>query len=228
MDDNLFNQHQNMIYLICTKSIYTNEFSVLTTNVKTIKTTCNLQKIKLIKILETELNVQSLDINSYRDRHNFQNIINLDETTKNNIIMAFRITKCDIINNNSYRNWYYQLIQMYKNVVGNIFDRKRIRLENSKNQMYLYKTDWCNIKKHIELYSIKYPKLDDIYDHLSQIYNDVDNTNLKYKILKSSKQCDHLRNARISKTMIGFLKMISQNQKTIEINKYDIDIDITC
>lgn len=75
-----------------------------------------IRKIKMIKLFGNKLDVETLDIDTARDVDKFNNQGDVSEEEKNVIRKLFRVTRKD--QNNRYKNWYYQFIQMYKNVLN--------------------------------------------------------------------------------------------------------------
>jgi hypothetical protein len=85
-----------------------------------------LKKIKIIKQLEEILDIELPNIDTNIDVDRFDEEIEIVGNLKNKIKSLFRSNR--IIEEDNFKNWYYQLIQMYKNVINNfIFDRKKIR-----------------------------------------------------------------------------------------------------
>lgn len=120
-----------------------NNYNVL--NIKTLMT-----KIKLIKDLEVVLNVKPLDIDTAREVDRFYEDILLNENTKVMIKNTFRINKQEDKMINKFEAWYYILIQMYRNVVGNnIINYKRNRKNNCDR--YDYSMNQNVIDQHILL-----------------------------------------------------------------------------
>jgi hypothetical protein len=89
-----------------------------------------LTKIKLIKQLEGILGIVTLDINTRRDVKRFDENVAISDDMKSMIKQVFRVTNKRTENIKKYSYWYYQLIKMYKNVVGNdIFNSKHTDIE---------------------------------------------------------------------------------------------------
>jgi hypothetical protein len=92
-----------------------------------------LKKVKLIKQLEDILDIEQFNIDTDIYIDNFNNDVDIDDDIKNDIKKIFRSDRSA----NNYKDLYYQLIQMYKNVLGkDIFIGKQ-----STNRIYHYKFD---------------------------------------------------------------------------------------
>jgi hypothetical protein len=82
------------------------------------------QKIELIKQLEGVLDIKTLEIDTKVDVERFDEEIEVDDEMKDSINKVFRVEKNPDENElELFRYWYYQLIQMYRNILGNdMFD----------------------------------------------------------------------------------------------------------
>jgi hypothetical protein len=100
-----------------------------------IKNAKNLiEKIRLIKNIEKVLDVKILEINTDNYIERFEEDIEVDADIQLTVKRLFRsIRQMD----NNYRCWYYQLVQIYKNILdNNIFNIQYVR-RNGK-RCYLY------------------------------------------------------------------------------------------
>ena len=77
-----------------------------------------VSKVKLIKRLETALNVQTLDIDSQRDKHRFDERLDLNADLKKTLVRVFRIRKSADVDDNTYEYWYRKLATLYKGLLG--------------------------------------------------------------------------------------------------------------
>ena len=107
-------------------------------------------KIKLIKHIEHVLELNTLDIDTRRDFMKFCNKVAIDDDTINMIKKVFRIRKKVI--DDSFEFWYYQIIQMYKNVLDSVFFVNRH--SNIKGVQYMiYNTNLNIINEHDSLFN---------------------------------------------------------------------------
>ena len=111
-------------------------------------------KIKLIKQLENILKIKTLDIDTKKDIEKFNDMIIVDDNINHMIKTVFRSgRKTD----NKYKYWYYQLIQMYKNVLSNDF----FTVIQGTKGFYYYNINLLIFEKHKSLLNKNtiYPKL---------------------------------------------------------------------
>jgi hypothetical protein len=95
-----------------------------------------LTKIKLIKQLEGILDIKTLDIDTNVDVERFDEKVEIKDKLKNIIKNTFRSNRD--LGENTFKNWYYQLIQMYKHVIGvDIFTRSYTRYNEYRYLMYV-------------------------------------------------------------------------------------------
>jgi hypothetical protein len=147
VDDKVFSQHYAFRLLNCTDNNLDikiakqmeKDYNVL--NCKSI-----LTKIKLIKQLEGILIIDTLDIDTTRDIEHFDENVAVSDELKDLIKNIFRIRKNDIKVNDKYENWYYQLINMYKNVIGNVF-----LVKQGTERKYFYNINSTLLIKHQNL-----------------------------------------------------------------------------
>ena len=99
---------------------------------------CLLAKIKLIKQLEGILQITMLNIDTRLDVNRFEEDVTIHNDLKNTINRVFRVTNKRTEKIGKYSYWYYQLIQMYKNVVGNDFFNSEHATRNRMRYM-IYK-----------------------------------------------------------------------------------------
>lgn len=102
-------------------------------------TVCNSleSKIKLIKKVEGILKVKTLDIDTQRDMGRFNEEVKIDEALLKLIKKTFRSVKANDKIASSFEHLYYQLIQLYKNVLGNdICTYKQITFNNEKHKKF--------------------------------------------------------------------------------------------
>jgi hypothetical protein len=104
------------------------------------------QKVELIKQLEVVLDIKSFDIDTKIDIKRFGEEVDVDNDLKNNINKSFRFIKnIEDENLESFRFWYYRLIQMYKHIFGeDIFDRVERRLNYEHYYSYSINHDIYN------------------------------------------------------------------------------------
>lgn len=115
-------------------------------DIKTNKNCCanitkkTLTKIGLIKKLEDILGVNTLDIDTQRDSGRFDEDVNISDVDKAAIKKEFRIRKQN--QNDKYKFWYYELIQMYKNILGeDIMNVKRTQKNKIRCVEYITNND---------------------------------------------------------------------------------------
>jgi hypothetical protein len=100
-----------------------------------------LAKIKLIKELEKILDVKTLDIDTQRDSGRFEEIVVVSDSSKADIKREFRVTKKN--EDETYKFWYYQLIQMYKNLFGDhALKQSRTQKNGVRNYEYSINNDF--------------------------------------------------------------------------------------
>ena len=96
------------------------------------------------------LELNTLDIDTRRDFMKFCNKVAIDDDTINMIKKVFRIRKKVI--DDSFEFWYYQIIQMYKNVLDSVFFVNRH--SNIKGVQYMiYNTNLNIINEHDSLFN---------------------------------------------------------------------------
>jgi len=96
-----------------------------------------LAKIKLIKQLEDilDINISEIDTNIHVKR--FEEEIEVNDEIKSAIKNLFRSNRD--LEEITFKNWYYQLIQMYKNIVGdNILLSKRKYYHGLQHMSYIF------------------------------------------------------------------------------------------
>ena len=107
-------------------------------------------KIKLIKKVEKILGVECLDINTQRDIDRFDEEIVIDDDTLKLLKKTFRINKANSKIADKFENLYYELIQLYKHVLGNDICRcTRNMIDNVRHYFYIINLDVVN--EHIKL-----------------------------------------------------------------------------
>jgi hypothetical protein len=148
LDDKIFTQHYACRQLLGSDDKLDDKISrQLKKDYNIINAKCLLSKIKLIKQLEDVLDVKSLDIDTKRDMERFDEEVPIGDDLKESIKHAFRIKKD---NDDTFKDWYYELIQMYKHIVGsNIFTFKRIKLNNNYHNKYITNIDILNNHKQL-------------------------------------------------------------------------------
>ena len=115
-------------------------------------TICNSleTKVKLIKKVEKILEIETLDIDTQRDMGRFEEDIVIDDGLLKLLKKTFRITKADNKIANSFEHLYYELIQLYKNVLGNdICCFKKTKVNNINHKQF--NTNLEVLNEHIEL-----------------------------------------------------------------------------
>jgi hypothetical protein len=81
-----------------------------------------------------------LNINTSKDVERFNEKVVVKKQLKNSIKNLFRSNRD--IDDNNFKNWYYQLIQMYKNVLDtNIFNRQNTRRNKERCWIYTINND---------------------------------------------------------------------------------------
>jgi hypothetical protein len=104
-----------------------------------------LTKIKLIRQLEGILEIKTLEINTAVDVERFDEEVEISDKIKNTIKNTFRSNRN--IEEDNFKNWYYQLIQMYKNVLGNDIFKKTHAHREGGVQYWIYSIDRvCSVK----------------------------------------------------------------------------------
>ena len=107
-------------------------------------------KVKLIKQIEKILGVETLDIDTQRDMNRFDEDVDIDDGLLKTLKKTFRIGKADNKMLKSFEYFYYQLIQLYKNVLGNeICIYKLIMINSVHHKKYIINTNVLN--EHINL-----------------------------------------------------------------------------
>jgi hypothetical protein len=111
-----------------------------------------LTKIKLIKQLEGILDIKTLDIDTNVDVERFDEKVEIKDKLKNIIKNTFRSNRD--LGENTFKNWYYQLIQMYKHVLGcDIFIRQNTRRNGER--CWIYTINNNIFKNHDSLLKLK-------------------------------------------------------------------------
>jgi hypothetical protein len=99
-----------------------------------------LTKIKLIRQLEGILDIKTLEIDTAVDVERFDEEVEIKDKLKNTIKNTFRSNRG--LEENTFKNWYYQLIQMYKHVLGsNIVNRKHTYSQGIQYWFYTINQD---------------------------------------------------------------------------------------
>ena len=93
------------------------------------------------------LELNTLDIDTRRDFMKFCNKVAIDDDTINMIKKVFRIRKKVI--DDTFEFWYYELIQMYKNVM----DVDIFLVKQGKERKYYYNTNLNIINEHDSLFN---------------------------------------------------------------------------
>jgi len=110
-------------------------------------------KIKLIKKIEKILNVRTLDIDTQRDMGRFDENIVMENDLLQLIKKTFNIRKTQRNVDDNFEHLYYQLIQLYKHVMGNdICTFKKIRDNDVYHKKYIINSQVLN--EHIKLCKI--------------------------------------------------------------------------
>jgi len=115
-------------------------------------TICNSleTKIKLIKKIEKILGVETLDIDTQRDMDRFDEKVIIDDGLLKLVKKTFRINKTNNKISDSFEHLYYELIQLYKHVLGNnICNFKLITIDNVHHRKYIINSKVLN--EHINL-----------------------------------------------------------------------------
>ena len=110
-----------------------------------------ITKIKLIKQLEGLFSIKFLEIDTNKYVENFDNDIIIGNKIQNTIKNVFRSFK-NHNDNTKYKYWYYQLIQMYKNILGNVFFIKKYTRRRNHNltlMIYTINNDIIDTHKSI-------------------------------------------------------------------------------
>jgi hypothetical protein len=107
-------------------------------------------KIKLIKKVEQILGVDTLDIDTQRDMGRFDEQVVVDDALLKLIKKTFRIIKANNKISGSFEHLYYELIQLYKHVLGNdICSYKRVTINNVNHKKFIMNNNVLN--EHINL-----------------------------------------------------------------------------
>jgi hypothetical protein len=102
-----------------------------------------LAKIKLIKQLEDILGIKTLEIDTIVDVKRFDENVVIKNKLKNTIKKIFRSNRN--IKEDDYKTWYYQLIQMYKNILGlYIFNKSNAHHNGTQYWKYNINNDFIN------------------------------------------------------------------------------------
>jgi len=102
-----------------------------------------LAKIKLIKQLEDVLDINILEIDTNINVERFEEEIEVNDEIKSAIKNLFRSNRD--LEEITFKNWYYQLIQMYKNIFSiSIFTQSYTRYNKSRYLMYVINNDFIN------------------------------------------------------------------------------------
>ena len=106
-------------------------------NIKNAKSL--IDKVNLIKELENVLDIKIIDADTDNHIERFDEDIEVNADIQLNIKRLFRsIRHID----NNYRSWYYQLIQMYKNILNiNIFNKQHTRRNGKHCDIYTLNND---------------------------------------------------------------------------------------
>lgn len=115
-------------------------------------TICNSleTKVKLIKQVEKILKVKTLDIDTQRDMDRFNADVVIDDALLKLIKKAFRSIKADDKIAGKFESLYYQLIQLYKNVLGNdIFEHRVTKINNVHHKKYNMNIEVLNEHKNL-------------------------------------------------------------------------------
>jgi hypothetical protein len=106
-----------------------------------------MTKIELIRQLEELLMIDLVNINTKIDFDRFDEHVEIDDVLNDQIKKVFAIRKKENNNIKKFRYWYYQLIQMYKNILGSdIFIYAHLR--NNNIQYYSYSLNDQILNKH--------------------------------------------------------------------------------
>ena len=112
-----------------------------------------LTKIDMIKQLEKIFNINLFKIDTKLHIDSFNNEVIVPDILANDINKIFRVTKKNMNDKiNTFKYWYYQLVNMYKNILGNdIF----IYVACIKNYCYYYSYSINDsiFNKHTNLFS---------------------------------------------------------------------------
>jgi hypothetical protein len=142
VDDKVFTQHYAFRLLMLGDDKLDEKIArQLDRDYKVLNARSLLTKVKLIGLLEKALGVITLDIDTKREIGRFKEVIEISGDLKQLIDKVFRVSKkkCSM----TFEYWYYQLIQMYKNVLGcDMFKYKLIKVNGSQHQRYVIN---CNI-----------------------------------------------------------------------------------
>jgi hypothetical protein len=105
----------------------------------------------LIRQIEEILEIKTLQIDTNQDVKRFEEDVEVGDDIKNMIKSVFRSNRD--LEDNGFKNWYYQLIQMYKNVLGcDIFNQKHTYRKGV--HLVMYSNNDTIINQYKELFDI--------------------------------------------------------------------------
>lgn len=172
IDDKMFTKHC-AYRLLCDNDIDLNKkiTDYISKDYNVLNASSLFTKIKLIKLIENTLGIATLDVDTQRDMDRFDDDVEISESNISLIRKVFRIGgKTAKINSDKFEFWYYELIQCYKNVVGNdFFIFKKIKINGNHHRKYICDNDM--IKDHNELLSKRDAcKKNDLQKHKKKLF----------------------------------------------------------
>ena len=148
ISDKLFTQHYVYRLLVDTNIMIDKiNYKELKNKYNILKGKNLLTKIGLIKQLEICLKLKLLEINTKIDYTRFDDRIEISNTLKKEIKRMFRVSKetsDDIIG--QFKYWYYQLIHMYKHVIGiDMFVSSHVKINKKFYYSHAINIDLCDM-----------------------------------------------------------------------------------
>jgi hypothetical protein len=125
-------------------------------------------KVLLLNKIESQLGIQTLDINSEKHQNKFKNTVKLGDNEYNSYITLFRGKR------KAPKNWgecYSMLIAGYRSINAQIIEsvRKFIKVNQKSKMLTIYKLKEDVLKLHLELYQLRDPSFLKIKPHILQL-----------------------------------------------------------
>lgn len=149
IDDKEFNRHMAYRLLIGSENKLDDKIAAqMKKDYKISICKSMITKVKLIKQIENILEIKTLDIDTQRDMDRFDEPIEIDDELIDSVKKVFRINKPNEKINSDYGHLYYQLIHLYKQVLGDqICDYNIVTIRNVRHKKYIINEDVLNVHK---------------------------------------------------------------------------------